>query len=291
VRVGRSRPARAGEIIATLISGTFLIVLGFVLIFYPPQFMGMQIFGIRTPESTPSGTEAPAAAEEPPPAPPAAEAEDDGRYGNVTLTSLREALEDLEDAGCEIAQVREIQGYSNGVGMLMEYGEFRKIAVKEGMVFLYEADRYSILIIPYESTFVVWVPDELEEQVQYTHFERLEIQTGYATYSGTSTMWTVTLNVKNSGSEKATVKTCFLNDVPCKTANYGVASAPAGEWGVGFPAAGLSLNPGQSASILIYIDNPLSAIPELNLLSSGTTINVKLHSAGGMDYIKLIRLP
>jgi hypothetical protein len=26
-------------------------------------------------------------------------------------------------------------------------------------------------------------------------------------------------------------------------------------------------------------------------LSSGTTVNIKLHSAGGMDYIKLIRLP
>jgi len=262
-----------------------------MLIYCPPQFLGMQIFGLKAPDSAPADTEAPAVADEPPPTPPVAEAEDDEGYENVTLTSLREALLDLEDAGCEIAQVREIQGYSNGVGMLMEYGEFRKIAVKEGMVFLYEANRYSLLIIPYENTFIVWMPDELEEEVQYTHVEMLEIRTGYATYSGASTMWTVTLDIVNSGSEEATVNMCFLNDVLCKAANYGKASAPAGEWGVGFPSTGLSLSPGQGASILIYIDNPLSAIPELGSLSPGTTINVKLHSIGGMDYIKLVRLP
>jgi hypothetical protein len=35
--------------------------------------------------------------------------------------------------------------------------------------------------------------------------------------------------------------------------------------------------------INIYIDN-------YGFLSSGTTVNVKLHSAGGMDYIKLVEL-
>jgi hypothetical protein len=54
---------------------------------------------------------------------------------------------------------------------------------------------------------------------------------------------------------------------------------------------GAVFEPGQGVSIFIYMDDPLSAIPELGSLSPGTTINVKLHSAGGMDYIKLIRLP
>ena len=94
-----------------------------------------------------------------------------------------------------------------------------------------------------------------------------------------------------SGLEAATVDRFFLNDVPCKAANYGVASAPAGGWGVSFPSTGLSLSPGQGASIIVYIDDPLSAMPELGGLSPGATINVRLHSAGGMDYIKLVRLP
>jgi len=126
---------------------------------------------------------------------------------------------------------------------------------------------------------------------QYTQFEKVEIQTGYASYNSTSTSWKVTAVIKNSGSADATINMCFLNDVPCLTANYGQSSAPLNAWGVSFAATGVTLKTGQSSTVYIYIDNPPTAITELASLSSGTTVNVKLHSSGGMDYIKLVKLP
>ncbi len=126
---------------------------------------------------------------------------------------------------------------------------------------------------------------------QYTQFEKVEIQTGYGTYNSTTTSWTVTMAIKNSGSADATINLCFLNDVPCLTANYNQASAPVNSWGVSFATTGITLKTGQSSTVYVYIDNPPSSVTELANLSAGTTLNVKLHSAGGMDYIKLIRLP
>ena len=129
---------------------------------------------------------------------------------------------------------------------------------------------------------------------QYTQFEKVEIQTGYATYDATNTIWTITMAIKNSGSADATINMAFLNDVPCiSPTNYGVTAltVPANEWGVSFPTTGVTLKTGESDTVYVYIWNPCSGITELEFLSAGTTINVKLHSAGGMDYIKLIRLP
>ena len=128
---------------------------------------------------------------------------------------------------------------------------------------------------------------------QYTQFEKVEIQTGYATYDTTNTIWTITMAIKNSGSADATINMAFLNDVPCAAANYHVdaTNVTATQWGASFPSTGVTLKPGQQTTVYVYVDNPCSGISELAFLSAGTTINVKIHSAGGMDYIKLIRLP
>jgi len=127
---------------------------------------------------------------------------------------------------------------------------------------------------------------------QYTAFEKVEIQTGYATYDTSNTIWTVTMAIKNSGSADATINMVFLNDVPCLEVNYGKAagSIVATQWGTDIPFTGVTLQPGESDTFHIYIDNPCTGIPELYYLSAGTTANVKLHSAGAMDYIKLIKL-
>ncbi len=128
---------------------------------------------------------------------------------------------------------------------------------------------------------------------QYTQFEKVEIQTGYATYDTTNSIWTVTMAIKNSGSAQATVNMVFLNDVPCADAEYkkGTGNLTATWWGTSIPSTGTVLKAGEQDTIYVYIDDPCSGVTELAGLSSGTTINVKLHSAGGMDYIKLIRLP
>ncbi len=46
---------------------------------------------------------------------------------------------------------------------------------------------------------------------------------------------------------------------------------------------GLSLRAGETGTINVYFARG-------GTLSAGTTVNVKLHSTGGMDYIKLVRL-
>jgi len=126
---------------------------------------------------------------------------------------------------------------------------------------------------------------------QYTQFEKVEIQTGYATYDSVADQWTITLVIKNTGSADATISMVFLNDIPCETANYGVNSAPTNSWGTDIPTDGVTLQAGESATKHVYIANPCSNISELENLSSGTTVNIKLHSASGMDYIKLVKLP
>jgi flagellin-like protein len=163
--------------------------------------------------------------------------------------------------------------------------------VKNGMTFMRERKAISpviatVILVAVAITVAVGVSYWMSGiSSQYTSFEKVEIQTGYATYNVSTTSWTVTLSIKNSGSADATITHVFLNDVPCLTANYGATSAPAGSWGTDFSTLGLSLTAGQPGTVLVYIDNGYLS------LSSGTTVNVKLHSAGGMDYIKLIRLP
>ena len=123
---------------------------------------------------------------------------------------------------------------------------------------------------------------------QYTQFEKVEIQTGYAQVA--SGGWEVTLTLKNSGSATSTVTQVFVNEIPLNTTTgYGyadMAAFVAGTDGIGtdMPAAGATMTAGNSTSVQIFIANTYST------LTSGTTVNVKLHSAGGMDYIKLIRL-
>ena len=126
---------------------------------------------------------------------------------------------------------------------------------------------------------------------QYTQFEKIEIQTGYATYDPT-VGWTVTLSLKNSGSAAATITHIFVNDAPvildgvARTGfGAGAALVAPGVIGASMIDTGLTLTSGVSNSLNIYVSNasPIT-------LTSGTTVNIKLHSAGGMDYIKLIKL-
>ncbi len=119
---------------------------------------------------------------------------------------------------------------------------------------------------------------------QYTQFEKIEIQTGYSTYNA-SAGWKLDLSLKNSGSATSTITHLFINDKPV-TLTAGGASGFAGTNSsvTDLTTTGLSLSAGASGAVQIWIDIGYES------LSSGTTVNVKLHSAGGMDYIKLIRL-
>ena len=116
---------------------------------------------------------------------------------------------------------------------------------------------------------------------QYTKFEKVEIQSGVCSVDAAGN-WTVALKLKNSGTATATLISIFINDVEINTYN---TTAVIGEWTSDMTES-YSLTSGMSGAITIYIS---SGNPNATL-SSGTTVNIKVHSAGGMDYIKLVEL-
>jgi flagellin-like protein len=118
----------------------------------------------------------------------------------------------------------------------------------------------------------------------YTKFEKVEVQTASCILDNNGN-WNITVTLKNSGSAAATMMGVFINDV--EVSSYG-ATIPANEATTITTdlttATAWTLASGQSDSFNVWIGENYAS------LSSGTTINLKIHSAGGMDYIKLVDL-
>ena len=115
----------------------------------------------------------------------------------------------------------------------------------------------------------------------YTKFEKVEIETAICTPGVNG--WTIALSLKNSGTNTATITNVFVNDNLAATGVLGAATLT-----TDVTAAGYTLASGQSGTVNVYIGNAWVAGGAA--LTSGTSINIKLHSAGGMDYIKLLEL-
>ena len=115
---------------------------------------------------------------------------------------------------------------------------------------------------------------------QYTKFEKVEIQSAIVTRDAGSGNWTIQLKVKNTGTAVATMISAFVNNVEVDT--YAVSLAGVNEITTN-QTTSEAIASGESMIINVYINN-------FGYLSSGTTVNIKLHSAGGMDYIKLVEL-
>jgi len=138
---------------------------------------------------------------------------------------------------------------------------------------------------------------------QYTSFEKIEIQSAYAQKYGDPSLagdagWRITLQLQNTGTGEATLNDCFINNMPLE--HYGDNI----DWfyddgsdiPMTIPAGGLTLLSGVKQ--IIYVDIIQSTTNDAYVLyattitfTSGTTINVKIHSAAGMDYIRLVQLP
>ncbi len=115
---------------------------------------------------------------------------------------------------------------------------------------------------------------------QYTTFEKVEIQSGVCEWNSTG-FWKISLTLKNSGTATSTLNSVFINDKAATT--YGLDTWATDEVTTNMTTS-TSITSGANALIIIYIDLGYAS------LSSGTTTNIKVHSAGGMDYIKLIEL-
>jgi flagellin-like protein len=118
---------------------------------------------------------------------------------------------------------------------------------------------------------------------QYTKFEKVEIQSSVCTNNGT--IWTIEMKLKNTGTETSTLLSCFINDV--EVDSYDVTQAQVGEWATNVNVTvATTITSGETKIVYFWIDPNKAG----STLSSGTTINIKLHSAGGMDYLKLVEL-
>lgn len=138
-----NRRANIQLAVALLITGGLLIASVMMVLLNP------ELFFIIPPESRPTSTTI-----EPP--------DNIEESLNVSeIRTLKEALADLQSEGVLIVNTTKITGYSDGIGFGVTYTEFRKVALKKELVFLFTefADkRFTPLIIPYEKTFVVWTP-------------------------------------------------------------------------------------------------------------------------------------
>ena len=117
---------------------------------------------------------------------------------------------------------------------------------------------------------------------QYTSFEKVEIRDVNIAFDGTT--WVITLNLKNSGTATATIVNAYINDVAATDAIAKPAQgADSLTTNLATELAG-GLTSGEDKDMIIWIGGGYGT------LSSGTTVNIKVHSAAGMDYIKLITL-
>ena len=119
---------------------------------------------------------------------------------------------------------------------------------------------------------------------QYTKFEKVEIQTAVCRKLGTSPneYWNVTLKLKNTGTGTATLIGVFINNIEVDDYN---ATAYVDDQAVTSMLETETISSGSTTQINVLID-----YDNYKTLSSGTTVNIKLHSAGGMDYPKLVEL-
>lgn len=118
---------------------------------------------------------------------------------------------------------------------------------------------------------------------QYTKFEKVEIQSAVCTNNGT--FWTIEMKMKNTGTASSTLISAFINEV--EVDNYDSTGPVASAWATNInTTVSTVITSGQSVTVYFWMDSARAG----TTLTSGTTVNFKIHSSGGMDYIKLVEL-
>lgn len=116
----------------------------------------------------------------------------------------------------------------------------------------------------------------------FTKFETVEIQNGVCAIDGSSN-WVITISLKNTGTTSATLTNVFVNEA--EVSAYGAAVPTAGEITTSLATATpTSMSSGEAITVTVWIGVGYES------LSSGTMVNVMIHSSGGMDFFKLIEL-
>ena len=119
---------------------------------------------------------------------------------------------------------------------------------------------------------------------QYTQFENIEIRSCESTTDAFGN-WQVVLTLKNSGTATATITGVYVNEAEATPDSVAPVAAVDTITTDLTTVTAWSLTPGDNGDITVWVGL------NYGTLSSGTTVNLRAHSAGGMDYIKLVKLP
>ena len=122
-----------------------------------------------------------------------------------------------------------------------------------------------------------WIRGLTEQNMK---FQKVVVS-AVCTWEPNDTYWKITMKLKNAGTATASLTSAFINGVEIE--NYTMDSVAAGSTSTNMTAS-TSLGSGASVTINIYIDQGYAS------LSSLTTVNIKIHCAGGMEIIKPIEL-
>ncbi len=117
----------------------------------------------------------------------------------------------------------------------------------------------------------------------YTHVEQVEIQNALCTSYGSPGDWNITLTVKNTGTTEVTLLNLFINEEEVDTYGVPVPYAFSDEWATSMTAT-QTLQSGETMDIQVFLDHDRST------LSSGTAVNLRIHGASGMDFLKVVVL-
>lgn len=115
---------------------------------------------------------------------------------------------------------------------------------------------------------------------QYTSFEKIEITQVTCIDDGFGN-WALTVELKNSGTSTSTITGIFVSDVEA-TADLAAPVALVDTLTTDLTTVTpWQLTSGQDNFFTLWIGGNYAT------LSAGTTVNIKIHSAAGMDYPKL----
>ncbi|MCK4952351.1 DUF4352 domain-containing protein [Candidatus Bathyarchaeota archaeon] len=107
---------------------------------------------------------------------------------------------------------------------------------------------------------------------QYTRFEKLEIDNAYAVRDTVLGQWNVTMSVRNTGSTDSTISAVYINGKP--GTEYAVEITD--------DATDVTVASGAIVTVHVYIDT--------SLFEAAPTVEIKLHTAAGLDYPQMVTL-
>lgn len=117
---------------------------------------------------------------------------------------------------------------------------------------------------------------------QYTKFEKVEIKSAVCTQDS-DLNWIIAVTLKNSGTATATLDAVYVNNAACANGTTPSSALATITTDLSYSDA-YQLTSGEEQAFNVWVGATYST------LSSGTTVNIKIHSAGGMEYPKLVEL-